>query len=113
MRILILEDEPIIAIDLEEIVLSKLDAEVVVASTAEEGLRHLAQGIDFAMLDINLGSPRTTSLPVAKQLLKKRIPFCFISSSLETLPNNFGAVPRVSKPFRATEIAGVLPAAAA
>lgn len=113
MKILILEDEPIIAIDLEDIVLSRVhEAEVLLADSIEAALSSLDGGIDFALLDIALGTSGETSLPIAQRLLRERVPFCFVSSSLADLPATFGAVPKVSKPFRPEEVAEMLPRAA-
>ncbi|MEF2071468.1 response regulator [Consotaella aegiceratis] len=112
MRVLILEDEPILAMDLEDIVESRSGAECVVADSVEAGLMGIERGVDFAMLDIHLGGDGETSLPVAQELLRRRIPFCFISSRLDDLPSSFHRVPKVGKPFQARDIAGVLPALA-
>lgn len=110
MKILILEDEPIIAIDLEGIVLGKIDAEILHAATVSDALRYLADGLDFAMLDIALGPRGETSLPIAQILLRENVPFCFISSSLDRLPAQLDAVPRISEPFRPYEVENLVPA---
>ncbi|MCQ8781310.1 response regulator [Mangrovibrevibacter kandeliae] len=112
MRILILEDEPIIAFDLEDIVSSNLDAECLLASNLDEGLELIDSGIDFALLDVSLGDSGETSLPIAAQLIQRRIPFCFVSASLGSLPASYRHVPQVSKPFRPNEVTRVLPLAA-
>lgn len=112
MRILILEDEPIIALDLEDIVASSTHADCILASTIEEGLACIEEGVDFAMLDVKLGEGQT-SLPVAQRLSERHVPFCFISSSLKQLPASYMGVPCVEKPYRPSEIARILPAAAA
>ncbi|NDV86861.1 response regulator [Aurantimonas aggregata] len=110
MKILIVEDEPIIAIDLEEIVLSQIRAaQVLVADSIATALPWLDAGIDFALLDITLGTKGETSLPVAQRLLQDRVPFCFVSSGVNELPALFGSVPKVSKPFRPEQVAEVLP----
>jgi DNA-binding response OmpR family regulator len=113
MRILILEDEPIIAIDLEEIVSSAgCGAECTVATTVQAGVRSVEKGIDFAILDIHLGYHGKTSFPVASMLQARGIPFCFVSSSDKAMPYRYGDVPFVAKPFHPQEIAGILPRAA-
>jgi len=112
MKILIVEDEPIIAFDLEDIVQSRVSAKVVVASNVSDAFEHVDEGIDFALLDINLGRDDETSLPLAQRLLRDRIPFCFVSSSLEHLPARFRSVPTIAKPFRARDVENVLPIAA-
>ena len=110
MKILILEDEPIIAIDLEEIVIDQIGtAKVLVADCIESALSSLDEGIDFALLDIALGGEGETSLPIARRLMLDRVPFCFVSSSLDDLPSMFGTVPQVPKPFRPEQVAEILP----
>lgn len=109
MRILILEDEPLIALDIEEIVESACHAVCLLAGTVEGALRHIETGVDFAVLDINLGSGGEDSLPVAMRLMARSIPFCFVSASLTSLPALFAGVPRVGKPFRQQEIVNMLP----
>jgi DNA-binding response OmpR family regulator len=108
MRILILEDEPLIAMDLEDIVLHETGASCVWATSVREGLRRIDEGVDFALLDYNLGRDHVTSLPVASALLEKSIPFCFVSGSLSTLPRRFLAIPKIAKPFRPADIRRVL-----
>ena len=110
MRILILEDEPLIAMDLEDIVVARCQAECVLARTAEAGLSRVAEGVDFALLDYDLGDGNKNSLAVATDLMERNVPFCFVSGSLLQLPARFWHVPRVSKPFRACEIEQLLPA---
>lgn len=112
MRVLILEDEPLIAMDLEDIVENRCHAQCLMASNVDAALRHIADGVDFAMLDIHLGEGGANSLRVASSLMARSIPFCFVSASLTTLPEMFAGVPRVAKPFRPQEIERVLPAAA-
>jgi DNA-binding response OmpR family regulator len=114
MRILIVEDEPIIAIDLEEIVLSHLEeAEVLTAGSIGAALSSLEKSIDFALLDVSLGAKGETSLPIARRLLRERVPFCFVSSSLSELPPIFAGVPKLAKPFRPEQVAEMLELASA
>lgn len=109
MRILILEDEPLIAMDLEDIVTERCGAQCVFASTAEAGLERVAEGVDFALLDFNLGGGNRTSIAVAIDLQRRNVPFCFVSGSLSRLPAQLCDVPRVAKPFRACDIEEILP----
>ena len=112
MRILILEDEPIIACDLEDIVLSAGNARCTVASSVLEGLRSIALGIDFAILDVHLGSRGMTSFPVASMLQARGISFCFVSCSSRPMPRRYENVPVIGKPYRPSQISQILPAAA-
>ncbi|WP_182084867.1 response regulator [Aureimonas sp. ME7] len=107
MRILILEDEPLIAMDLEDIVTDAVAADCVWAKDLRDGMRRVTEGIDFALLDFDLGGDN--SLPVASYLRAHDIPFCFVSSSLSKLPPQFHNVPSVSKPFRPADILRAIP----
>ncbi|TFF21896.1 hypothetical protein E3C22_14620 [Jiella endophytica] len=115
MNILILEDEPIIAVDLEEIVLGRVEGNVVVAGTLSDGLRYVLEhrdGIEFALLDLQLGRDGATSIPVARLLMEAKVPFCFVSATTESIPGEMQAIPQVKKPFAPEEIEAVLPLAA-
>lgn len=108
MRILILEDDPIIAIDIDDILTEAVDAECVVAPTVSAALASVEAGVDFALLDINIGHDRNTCFPVAAMLVAKDIPFCFVSCSRKSLPGNFNRVPFIAKPFRPSQITDAL-----
>ena len=112
MRILILEDEPIIAIDLADIVRDSIDAEIVHAMNLKQAVEALEGGIDFALLDIAVGPAGETSLPLARTLMSRGTPFCFVSSCLEWLPPSFERVPQLAKPFREHDVHGLLANAA-
>ena len=112
MRILIVEDEPIIAIDLEDIVTSANGADCSLASTVKEGLRCIERGVDFAILDVHLGFDGKTSFPLASALQARGIPFCFVSCSGLPMPRRYGSVPFIAKPFRPSQISEMLPTAA-
>ncbi|WP_279483483.1 response regulator [Aureimonas sp. SK2] len=109
MRVLILEDEPLIAMDLEDIILDMLDADCVWASSLNDGLMRIREGVDFALLDFDLGG--ANSLPVARCLEAMNIPFCFVSGSLSEVPSRFSNVPKVAKPYKSADIARVFAAA--
>ncbi|SDO04741.1 Response regulator receiver domain-containing protein [Aureimonas jatrophae] len=106
MRVLIVEDEPLIAMDLEDIVSESTDADCVWARTLNEGMSFSQADVDFALLDLDLYG--TTSLPVADRLADRRIPFCFVTGNRHGLPARFRNVRCVGKPFRRTDIAQVL-----
>ncbi|WP_168990419.1 response regulator [Aureimonas flava] len=106
MRVLILEDEPLIAMDLEEIILKAIQADCVWASSLREGLQLIADGVDFALLDFDLGGDN--SLPVARQLAALNVPFCFVSGSLSDVPRSFSRVPKIAKPYRSADIVRAL-----
>ena len=109
MRVLILEDEPLIAMDLEDIVLETLQADCVWASSLQEGLLCIQQGVDFALLDFELGAEN--SLPAASRLEAMSIPFCFVSGSLAEVPGRYSKVPKIAKPYKSADIVRALSAA--
>lgn len=77
-RILVVDDEVLVAYDVAQIV-EDLGALVIgPAHDLERGLE-LAEreDIDFALLDVNLGSQMST--PIAEHLRKRGIPFVLVS----------------------------------
>lgn len=81
-RVLIVEDEAVVAMELTR-VLTAAGAKVVgPAGTIEEALNLLDdQPIDRALLDVNLGGRPIT--PVAKALSRRRIPFVYLTGYQE------------------------------
>ncbi|WP_192843209.1 response regulator [Aureimonas sp. AU12] len=107
MRVLIVEDEALIAMDLEDIVTDSMAAECLWARTLADGLAKAGAEVDFALLDVDLNGH--TSIPVAERLTERRIPFCFVSGSLADLPTRFRSVPCIAKPFHSDQIRALLP----
>ena len=108
MRVLLIEDETLVAMMLEEI-LQELGCEVVgpigridAARAAIEG-----DGFDCALLDINLrGQP---VYPVADLLAERAVPFGFVTGyGGAGVPAKFDARPVLQKPFNSQELAAVL-----
>ena len=98
-RAMILEDEPLIALDLGD---ELKDAGVTVIGTfgnVPDAMPTAAhEALDFAVLDVNLGSH--LSYPIAAVLQQRAIPFVFASGygSAEIQPV-WASVPVVYKPF--------------
>lgn len=108
-RILIVEDDYIIAADLAGM-LQDRGVEVVgpVASVAQA----IAQiggepGIDAAIVDINLGSEN--AYPVADALLARGVPFAFTTGyHAPAIPADYAHVPRCEKPVDSSVLEQVL-----
>ncbi|GGD92279.1 response regulator [Tsuneonella deserti] len=96
--ILVLEDEPIIAMALEDH-LDIAGAIPVVAATLAQAHEALAeQPLDAAILDVNVHGEK--SFPVAESLNSKGIPFVFASGYGDNLHEAaFAKVPTVTKPY--------------
>jgi CheY-like chemotaxis protein len=107
-RILLVEDEMLIALDIEA-TLHQLGHEVFSATTVAEALKHLEHGVDLAILDFQLKAGDTTDL--AHNLRDLGIPFvvCSGNISLDDLGAAFAGASFLPKPFSA---AGLLDAVA-
>lgn len=80
--VLVLEDEPLIALDLK-FGLETGGAHVRCAYTLEQGLALLeSEAVDAAVLDVNLGRD-TTCAPMAERLKERGIPFILHSGDLD------------------------------
>lgn len=115
LDVLLLEDQLLIAVDVEEM-LTRLGArQVRTASTIVEARRRLTeQRPDLAILDVNLGQG-TTSMPFAEELESLGLPFVFATGYGDDalIAGGFTAAPVVRKPYEsialARAIAAVLP----
>jgi len=99
-RVLILEDNLIIAMEAEEILHLVGIQQVEIASNLEQAVNAVhAEHYDFAMLDVNLGE--STSFGFARLLMERGISFGFVSGYPDTLdfPADLRHVPLLNKPF--------------
>lgn len=108
-RVLVVEDEYMLAEDLRE-ELESQGAEVMgpVASVAD-ALALLASGPvpDMAYLDINLGGEM--AYPVADALRAREIPFIFATGyEAQAIPKAYADVPRVEKPVEVGQVTSKL-----
>jgi DNA-binding NarL/FixJ family response regulator len=103
-RILVVEDETLIAFEIEA-VLEALECAIIgPVSTLDDALR-LAHDTapDAAILDVTVRGGK--SYPVAEQLLARGIPFVLSSGYGEwALPDTLRGQPRLYKPFTAAEL---------
>lgn len=100
-RVLVVEDEMLLALDLEE-GLRDAGCEVVGPAGSLRSALRLAENseIDAAILDVNLAGERV--FPVAQILTERGIPFVFATAyagSDELYPLEVRDVPRLSKPY--------------
>lgn len=97
-RVLIVEDDPLIACDLRSIVEEAGHEVVSVCASRRAGLAQVGQGVDFALLDVDLADGK--SFPVAEALRARSIPFAFVSGSRRSdVPPLLGAAPFIAKPY--------------
>lgn len=107
MRILILEDDPFIALDLQAIVESEGHSATVCASVAD-ARRRLADGVDFAFLDVDVRDGKSYDLATA--ICDRSLPFAFVSGSRrDELPAHLRDAHFIAKPFGEAAIVASLP----
>ncbi len=101
--VLIVEDDPIIALDLSQSIVEGTGAQVTVAGTVSAAQSAVSSGVDFALLDVNIGKGTTYAL--ARCLSSDGIPFVFTSgSSNADMPDDLRSARFLSKPCRAADI---------
>ena len=104
-HVLLVEDSMIIAMDAEDALKEIGAAKVVVAANVARALAALERGgLDFALLDLNLGAE--TSLPVADMLAQKNITFAFATGYGEDagLGERYAGVTVLKKPYTADQL---------
>ena len=104
LRILIVEDEMLVAMNIEDMLLD-LGHEVAGLASRLEPALSLAQEAEFdlAMLDVNLAGQ--SSFPVAKILAGRGIPFLFATGyGAKGIAEPYRAYPVLQKPFRAQDL---------
>ncbi|SDX87578.1 response regulator [Citreimonas salinaria] len=97
-RVLLVEDEMLIAMEMEDL-LVELGFEVVGPAMRLKRAAELAarETLDFALLDINLASE--TSFPVARLLRARQLPFAFVTGyGVAGLTDEFKDTPTLQKP---------------
>jgi CheY-like chemotaxis protein len=104
-RILLVEDDPLICLDLEAS-LAELGAIVTAASNVSAALKIVAASmLDFAVLDFELGPE--TSEPIANAAKARNVPFLYLSgySENDARFHNWPGVLVLVKPLSAITIA--------
>ena len=105
-RLLIVEDEPLIAIDLQA-TLEREGARVIRAHTMPEALRYAySAALSAGVLDFRVGSDNAD--PVCEALTQREVPFIFFTGLSGALPERWAATPIVPKPAAPETIIGAL-----
>ena len=104
---LIVEDDPIIALDFEDTILGFGVKTVRTAGTVAKALKMIAdRAPDFALLDVGL--VREKSFAVAERLDQLKIPFISGYGTDVRLPPAFKDTPRLPKPYSTDELQALL-----
>ena len=107
--ILIVEDEPLIAMMLEDFLDSLGHTVVGTAETVDEAIARAEEGgFDVAIVDVHLKGGQTV-WPVADRLTEKGVPFVLATGGhIEPPPERYAAAPVLSKPYTIDAIDPVL-----
>jgi CheY-like chemotaxis protein len=100
-RILVIEDEFLIATVIEDILRQAGAKEVVIAVNMQEARAALAERtLDIAMIDMQLDEGSDAGLSLGKLAMARNIPFIFLTGYTRiVLPDGFSAVPILTKPY--------------
>ncbi|MBZ9774998.1 response regulator [Mesorhizobium sp. CO1-1-8] len=107
-RVLLVEDETLIAMLTEEMLVDLGYDVVANVATLEAGLRAAAAtAIDVAVLDINLRG--SMSFPIADLLAERGVPYLFASGyTAQGIERRHVDAPALQKPFTAEGLAAIL-----
>jgi CheY-like chemotaxis protein len=99
-RVLVVEDEPVIAMALEDLLL-ELGCTVVGPISTVNGAFEAAETevLDGALLDVNVRG--TLIYPVVERLIERGVPVVLCSGYALTsaIPSPFNALPQIAKPY--------------
>ena len=112
LRVLLLEDEPLIAMDVEQLCLDNGAAEVITVRALEEiDPQAAASCVDVAIVDLMLGGVPT--LDFARRLQQAGMPFVFASghSDADEIHASFPEVAFVAKPYAGADLMNAVAAA--
>lgn len=114
-RCLVLDDEFLIALDIQQLLENAGAASVLSVSTAGDALAALCNGaqFDLAVLDVDLGVRNRSGLTVANALAKRQMPFVFLTGldAKDVPTKEFPAAPVVEKPYQTAVLLAALVAA--
>lgn len=108
MRCLVLDNEYLIALDIQIVLEAAGAAAVVCAANATDALAALDDdvGFDCAVLDLKLSDAAHTGVTVAGALSQRRIPFVFVTgiTADDARFRTYPGVPVVEKPYQANQL---------
>ena len=108
-RILVIEDEALVALQLQADLESVGHEVVGPARSLQAGMTLVErEEIDVALIDVSLG--RDTSAPIADRLLARNVPFAFVTGYSDTamLPEHLRTMPRLIKPYALPDVQRIL-----
>jgi CheY-like chemotaxis protein len=107
-RCFVLDDEVLIALDIQQILENAGAAHVACAATVPEAIAQLSRGLNFdiAVLDVKLSGPDRNSLGVASLLAEQGTPFVFLTGMRvdDVHAKQFPQAPVIEKPYDAAAL---------
>jgi CheY-like chemotaxis protein len=107
-RCFVLDDEFLIALDIQQILERAGASYVASVASAAEAIEVLGREpkFDLAVLDVKLGSVERNSFDVAVLLQTQGVPFVFVTGMRvdDVHTKNFPTVPIIEKPYDATAL---------
>ncbi|MBA3517003.1 MAG: response regulator [Rhizobiales bacterium] len=110
IRVLLVEDETLVAMLLEDMIADLGGTVIASASRVSRALEVVQDNgicVDLAVLDVNLGGEE--AFPVAVALAKRGVPFAFSTGyGSSGLPESWRSRPTLQKPFTQDQVSSVL-----
>ena len=104
VRVLVVEDDPLMAMDLEDTLADAGAVVVDLCRTLDEAMAR-ANGDDFAVAVLDFGLGRDTASPVARRLVRRGVPFILYTGKSSGDPSLAEwACPIVQKPASPREL---------
>jgi DNA-binding response OmpR family regulator len=101
MIVLVVEDDPLIAMIIEDFV--SASADVVTVASRADARAQLSRPVDLAILDVDVTNGQT--FDIAALLDEKQVPFVFVSGSdPHAVPPELQHAPFIPKPFDEADI---------
>ena len=109
MKVMIVEDEMLLAMELEHEVETAGHAVVGIAATSGQAMALVGETPpQFAFVDVHL-QDGPTGVDVGRLLAERQIPYVFVSGNIKKLPDDFaGAIGAIEKPYTVNGMANAL-----
>lgn len=108
-RILVVEDDAIVALELQMFLTEEEATVVGPYSDLDEALLNLDQEISCALLEIDLKG--TPVFALTERLVERGVPFVFLTGgNVDSIPESFRNAPLIRKPFAESEVVGIVAA---
>ncbi|MBC2775066.1 response regulator [Rhizobium sp. AQ_MP] len=100
MKIMIVEDEALLALELELEVEAAGHTVVGTAASRKAAFEIIEQSLpEFAFVDVHLGDG-PSGIEIGRHLAERHIPFVFVTGNIKRIPEDFvGAIGAIEKPY--------------